>query len=161
MRREAARDRDDVNQPLVSSSMHSETDRASRGPHPLNTVSFHGVAAMLLLAVMWGLSIRATKLGLETVPPVTLTVMRFAAAAPLLLVLVIGRERLPRRALTRVAALGVLGVSLGQVAQAFGVEGTTASVGTTISATIPVFVVVFAALRLKQPVTGRCPRRHG
>ena len=155
MRREAARDRDDVNQPLVSSPMHSETGRASRGPHPLNAVSFHGVAAMLLLAVMWGLSIPATKLGLETVPPVTLTVMRFAAAAPLLLVLVVGRERLPRRVLTRVAALGVLGVSLGQVAQAFGVEGTTASVRTTISATIPVFVVAFAALRLKQPVTGR------
>src|SRR5215468_11927125 len=30
-----------------------------------------------------------------------------------------------------------------------------ASVGTIISATIPVFVVVFAALRLRQPVTGR------
>jgi O-acetylserine/cysteine efflux transporter len=33
--------------------------------------------------------------------------------------------------------------------------GTTASVGTIISATIPVFVVLFAALRLKQRVTHR------
>jgi drug/metabolite transporter (DMT)-like permease len=49
----------------------------------------------------------------------------------------------------------VLGISVGQVAQAFGVEGTSASAGTIISATIPVFVVVFAALRLKQPVTAR------
>ena len=29
-------------------------------------------AAMLLLAVMWGLSIPLTKLGLETLPPLTL-----------------------------------------------------------------------------------------
>jgi drug/metabolite transporter (DMT)-like permease len=72
-----------------------------------------------------------------------------------LLVFAVGKERLPWRALPPVAALGVLGISVGQVAQAFGVEGTSASVGTIISATIPVFVVVFAALRLKQPVTGR------
>jgi drug/metabolite transporter (DMT)-like permease len=43
---------------------------------------------------------------------------------------------------------------VGQVAQTLGVVGTSASVGTIISATIPVFVVVFAALRLKQPVSG-------
>jgi O-acetylserine/cysteine efflux transporter len=55
----------------------------------------------------------------------------------------------------RAAALGVLGIGVGQVAQALGVRDTSASVGTIISATIPVFVVVFAALRLKQPVTGR------
>jgi DNA-binding transcriptional LysR family regulator len=42
----------------------------------------------------------------------------------------------------------------GQVAQAFGVAGTSASVGTIISATIPVFVVVFAAIRLRQSVAG-------
>lgn len=44
---------------------------------------------------------------------------------------------------------------MAQVAQAFGVAGTSASVGTIISATIPVFVMVFAALRLKQPVPDR------
>ena len=44
---------------------------------------------------------------------------------------------------------------MGQVAQTFGVARTSASVGTIISATIPVFVVLFAALRLKQAVSGR------
>ena len=38
------------------------------------------VGAMLLLAVMWGLSIPVTKLGLATMPPLTLTVLRFAIA---------------------------------------------------------------------------------
>ncbi|QRM31900.1 DMT family transporter [Microvirga sp. VF16] len=110
---------------------------------------------MLLLAAMWGLSIPVTKLGLLTMPPLTLTALRFAIAVPLLMLLIVGRQTLPRRAIPRVAALGVLGIGVGQVAQTFGVAGTSASVGTIISATIPVFIVVFAALRLKQPVSGR------
>lgn len=117
--------------------------------------SLRSIAAMLLLAVMWGLSIPVTKLGLVTLPPLTLTALRFAIAVPLLLFFVLGSRRLPWRSLPRVAALGILGIGIGQVAQTLGVEGTTASVGTIISATIPVFVVVFAALRLKQSVSGR------
>jgi drug/metabolite transporter (DMT)-like permease len=110
---------------------------------------------MLALAVMWGLSIPITKLGLQTAPPLTLTAMRFAGAVPLLFAFAVGKYALPFRTLARLAALGVLGIGVGQVSQALGVRDTSASVGTIISATIPVFVVVFAALRLKQPVTGR------
>jgi O-acetylserine/cysteine efflux transporter len=110
------------------------------------------VLTMLLLAVMWGLSIPATKLGLQTLPPLTLTALRFAVAVPLLLPFVAG-QLLPWRDLLSLAALGLLGVSFGQVAQAFGVAGTSASVGTILSATIPVFIVIFAALRLKQSVS--------
>lgn len=116
-------------------------------------LTLRSVTAMLLLAVIWGLSIPATKLGLVTMPPLTLTALRFLVAAPLLMIVAFDRLRVPRRALPRIAALGVLGISLGQAMQAFGVEGTSASAGTIISATIPVFVVVFAALRLKQPVS--------
>jgi drug/metabolite transporter (DMT)-like permease len=112
------------------------------------------LAALLLLAVMWGLSIPVTKLGVMTLPPLTLTALRFAIAVPLLLLFVIGRHRLPSHAIPRVAGLGILGVGVGQVAQTFGVADTSASVGTIISATIPVFVVIFAAFRLKQPVSG-------
>jgi drug/metabolite transporter (DMT)-like permease len=52
--------------------------------------------------------------------------------------------------LPRVAARGLLGIGIGQVAQTFGVAGTSASVSTIISATIPVSIVFFAAIRLKQ-----------
>jgi drug/metabolite transporter (DMT)-like permease len=103
--------------------------------------------AMLLLAIMWGLSIPATKLGLQDLP--------FGVAVPFLFLLALGRLRVPWRAVPGVAALGVLGITLGNVAQSFGVQGTSASAGTIISATIPVFVVIFAAIRLKQAVTGR------
>ncbi|MEZ0167439.1 DMT family transporter [Microvirga sp. TS319] len=110
---------------------------------------------MLLLAIMWGLSIPVTKLGLLTLPPLTLTALRFAIAVPLLVLFTLGRKQPPWRALPSIAALGVLGIGVGQVAQAFGVAGTSASVGTIISAAIPIFVVMFAALRLKQPVSRR------
>lgn len=135
------------------------TDRAVRDGSVLpvlrDGLSIRSVAAMLFLAVTWGLSIPATKLGLETVPPLMLTALRFLVAVPLLMVLAVGRLWVPQRAIPRIAALGVMGISLGNVAQSFGVQGTSASAATIISATIPVFIVVFAAFRLKQPVTGR------
>ncbi|OWW00449.1 DMT family transporter [Rhizobium sp. R693] len=110
---------------------------------------------MFLLAVMWGLSIPITKLGLETVPPLMFTAMRFLVAVPLLLILAAGRLRVPLRAAPSIIALGVMGITLGNVAQSFGVQGTSASVGTIVSATIPIFIVIFAALRLGQFVAGR------
>jgi O-acetylserine/cysteine efflux transporter len=125
----------------------SETAMAPTG------ASLRNLSAALFLAVMWGLSIPITKLGLDTLPPLTLTALRFVIAVPLMFMLVVGKQKLPLRAMPRVAALGVLGIGIGQVAQTFGVAGTSASVGTTISAAIPAFVVVFAALRLRQPVS--------
>lgn len=109
---------------------------------------------MLLLALMWGLSIPITKLGLQSLPPLTLTALRFAVAVPILMLFVI-RKPVPWQAMPQMIALGILGIGVGQIAQIFGIEGTTASVGTIISATIPVFVVIFAALRLRQRVTLR------
>lgn len=117
--------------------------------------SWQSIAAMLLLAVMWGLSIPATKLGLITLPPLTLTALRFAVAVPVLLFFAFGRRGLPWRSLARIAGLGILGIGVGQVAQTLGVSGTSASVGTIFTATIPIFVVIFAALRLKQTVSRR------
>ncbi len=121
----------------------------------MRTPSPKSVAAMLSLAIMWGLSIPITKLGLETVPPLTLTALRFVVAVPLFFILAAGRLRMPRRAVPSIVALGVMGITLGNVAQSLGVRGTSASVGTIISATIPIFIVILAAIRLKQAVAGR------
>nr|WP_320410168.1 EamA family transporter [Mesorhizobium sp. Root157] len=64
------------------------------------------IAGMMLLAVLWGLSIPITKLGLDTMPPMTFTALRFAFAVPFLFVFAIGRHRIPLSALPKVAALG-------------------------------------------------------
>ena len=62
-------------------------------------LSVKSVSAMLVLVVMWGLSIPLTKLGLLTLPPLTLTALRFVIAMPLLCLCAMGRPRLPWRAL--------------------------------------------------------------
>lgn len=108
---------------------------------------------MLLLAVLWGLSIPITKLGLKSMPPIAFTALRFAFAVPFLFFFAIGRHRIPLAALPQMAALGVIGIGIGNLSQSFGVAGASASVGTIISATIPVFIVILAALRLGQAVS--------
>ena len=122
---------------------------------PLSGLNVRNIGAMLLLAILWGLSIPVTKLGLKSLPPLTLTAMRFLVAVPLMMILAARRLRLPWRAVPSIVALGVMGISFGNVAQSFGVRGVSASTGTIISATIPILLVIFAALRLKQPVTVR------
>ena len=57
---------------------------------PRGSASPRSIAAMLLLAIIWGLSIPVTKLGLLTLPPLTLTALRFLIATPLLLMFAMG-----------------------------------------------------------------------
>jgi drug/metabolite transporter (DMT)-like permease len=120
---------------------------------PPPSLTWRSMASMALLAVMWGLSIPLTKLGLQDMSPTTLTALRFAFAVPPLMAYVIGRHPLTRQARPQVLGLGLVGIFIGQVAQALGVSGTSASIGTIVSATIPIFIVLFAAIRLKQTVT--------
>jgi drug/metabolite transporter (DMT)-like permease len=108
---------------------------------------------MLLLALMWGLSIPITKLGLGSVPPMTLTALRFMVAVPLMMFLARRELRVPATAVLPIIGLGVMGITLGNIAQSFGVQGTSASVATILSATIPLFIVILAAIRFKQAVT--------
>jgi O-acetylserine/cysteine efflux transporter len=108
---------------------------------------------MLLLALIWGLSIPVTKLGLGTIPPMTFTALRFMVAVPLFMFLARRELRLPKEAIPGVIGLGVMGITLGNVAQSFGVQGTSSSVATILSATIPIFMVILAAIRFKQHVT--------
>jgi O-acetylserine/cysteine efflux transporter len=114
------------------------------------------IVALIFLAIIWGGSIPATKLGLRDFPPLTLTALRYLAAAPFFAVLLVNRKLPPLRGLMAMAALGVLGIAVGQVFQVLGVERTSASVATVLSATIPILVVLLVALRLRQPVG----RRH-
>jgi len=68
--------------------------------------SLRSVGAMLLLSLMWGLSIPVTKLGLQSLPPLTLTALRFVIAVLLLTIFVLGRQRILLRALLLSLGLG-------------------------------------------------------
>ena len=117
-------------------------------------MTVRSLGALLLLAIVWGGSIPLTKLGLRDIPPLTLTALRYLVAAPCFLWLLRGRRLPPPRATAAAAGLGLLGIGVGQVSQTLGVRLTPASVATVVSALIPVFVVVLAAVRLRQPVGG-------
>ena len=134
---------------LPSISAPADMDR--RG----TPASLRNMGAMLLLAGIWGLTIPMTKFGVMTIPPLTMTALRFAIAVPLMFVFLIGRPKLPWRAFPGLAALGIFGIGVGQITQSLGVAEISASVGAVISATIPVFIVILAALRLKQAVSAR------
>ena len=116
-------------------------------------LSLLSIGGMILLAVLWGLSIPITKLGLNSMPPITFTTLRFAFAVPFLFLFAIGRYRIPLAALPHVAALGLVGIGIGNLSQSFGIAEASASVSTIVSATIPVFIVILAAMRLGQSVS--------
>jgi len=113
------------------------------------------LATLVLLAIIWGGSIPATKLALADMRPMTLNAMRYLLAAPLCLPLLAGRP-IPRpRPLLAMLGLGALSALVGQICQVLGVKLTAASVATVIGATIPILFVLLAALRLKQPIGPR------
>ncbi|HKX17568.1 MAG TPA: DMT family transporter, partial [bacterium] len=107
------------------------------------------LGALLLLAIVWGGSIPLTKLGLRDIPPLTLTALRYLTAAPCFLWLLRGRRLPSAGGCAAAAALGLLGIGVGQVSQTLGVRLTPASVATVVSALIPAFVVALAAVRLR------------
>lgn len=129
--------------------MTAATLVAEKQPIPVMSL-----VALAVLIVVWGLSIPVTKLGLADFPPMTLTALRYLAAAPFFVWFALRAPLPPLRALIAMAAIGIVGIGIGQVSQAVGVNLTAASVATVIGATIPILVVLLAALRLGQRIRG-------
>ncbi len=105
--------------------------------------------ALALLTLIWGLSIPVMKLGLAVLPPLALVSLRYLGAAPFFALYLIGRRRPRARALAAMAGLG-FGLGAGQVLQILGLQQTSAAIATIVLATVPIFTVVLAVLRLRQ-----------
>ncbi|MGH7121384.1 MAG: DMT family transporter [Acetobacteraceae bacterium] len=110
---------------------------------------------LCVLVVIWGLSVPAMKLGLESLPPFTLVALRYVVAAPCFMLFLLGQPLPPRRLLLSMAGLGVVGVDLGQATQIVGLAHTSAALGTVITASIPLFTVLLAATKLRQTLLPR------
>jgi O-acetylserine/cysteine efflux transporter len=82
-----------------------------------------------------------------------LTALRFMVAVLQLMFLARRELWAPAHPVLPIACLGVMGITLGNVAQPFGVQGTSASVATILSAIIQLFIVILAAVRVWQSVT--------
>ncbi len=119
------------------------------------TLDARGLGALVLLALIWGGSIPATKLGLADLPPLTLTALRYLFAAPLFAFILRRSYGDLRRDFWPLVLLAAINAVPGQVLQTVGVRYTAAVPASLLNATVPVWFVVLASLRLGQRLTPR------
>jgi len=100
------------------------------------------ILALTAAGVLWGLTVPLSKLSLEWLGPGWLTVVRFAAAAPLLAV--VARRELRGALVPRVGAAGALGFGAVTVLQNAGIERTSVSHAALVVGTAPVLVALIA-----------------
>jgi drug/metabolite transporter (DMT)-like permease len=116
-----------------------------------------GHLAMLGANVMWGLMSPVAKLVMAAgvVSPLLLTDCRICGAALLfwMLSFFYRREHVPPGDLLRLAGAGMLGILLNQGSFIFGVGLTSPGEASLITTTMPMWVMLLAALILKEPVT--------
>jgi drug/metabolite transporter (DMT)-like permease len=113
---------------------------------------------MLAVVLIWGLNFSVTKGAFATFPPLAFTAVRFAIASVVLVLLVRrieGNAPLPRGALVRLIALGVVGNTLYQIGFISGLARTTASNSALILAAMPPVTAVAAAALGVDPVRPR------
>ena len=103
---------------------------------------------------MWGGSLPATKLALDSFGPFTLAASRLLLAS-ILFVLVLGPSafrRLPLEDVVKMAGLGVIGCAGVQALQALGTGQTSAATATVLASTSPLWIALLAPVFLREPV---------
>jgi O-acetylserine/cysteine efflux transporter len=100
------------------------------------------ILALAAAGVLWGLTVPLSKVSLEWLAPGWLTVVRFAAAAPLLAV--VARRELRGALVPRVGAAGALGFGAVTLLQNAGIERTSVSHAALVVGTAPVLVALIA-----------------
>ena len=117
-------------------------------------------SAFALLAVMlWGLAFPLIQEGLDSFGPVTLGFLRFALASAVLMGFVL--LRYPFRDIVDTMArewkplfaLGLLYVTIPNIAQNIGLENGTSSIASVIQSSGPVMTLAFAVVLLKERFT--------
>lgn len=116
-----------------------------------------GHIAMIAANSMWGLMSPVAKVVLTagTVTPLLLTDLRIAGAAILFWItsLFTPNEKVPPADLLRLAGAACLGILFNQGCFIFGVGLSSPGEASIITTTMPMWVMVLAALILKEPIT--------
>ncbi len=101
---------------------------------------------------MWGGSLPATKLALDSFGPFTLAAARLLLASALFLVVLrpAALWRLPRGDALKMAGLGVIGCAGVQALQALGTAQTSAATATVLASTSPLWIAVLAPVFLRE-----------
>lgn len=113
------------------------------------------LVGLMALNLVWGGSLPATKVALESFTPLVLTTLRLVVAALLFVCLVgIGPIiRLGWRQAGVAGGLGVVGYTGTQALQAVGAAGTDAASATVLVVTAPLWIAILAAVVLRERLT--------
>ena len=114
-----------------------------------------GLLCGLAAASIWGGMYVVSKVVLEIIPPFALVSIRLLLGAlTLVIVLLIrGFPKIPRQQFLQVLGVGFVGYGISLSLQFLGTKLSTAANGSLVTSATPAFVLVFAALLLRERIT--------
>jgi drug/metabolite transporter (DMT)-like permease len=116
--------------------------------------AIYGIAA----AAIWGGQYVVADVVLKTIPPFTLLSIRLILGALVLAPFVLrllGQQRPTRREIVQMLAVGFVGFGISVGAQFVGTDLSSAINGTLITSASPAFILLFAALILRERLSGQ------
>lgn len=115
--------------------------------------ALYGITA----AAIWGGMYVVSDVVLETIPPFTLLTLRLLLGGLVLglLFLRVGEKMPPFRDMLPILGVGFIGFGISIGAQFVGTDKSTAINGALITSASPAFILIFAALILREPLTGQ------
>ncbi len=135
----------------------SAADPLSRRPAVVRRISVDDLG-MLLVCLIWGMNFSVTKSAFDQLAPLPFTAIRFVVSSVLLWIIIKvteGSVALPRRALSQLVILGLLGNTFYQLAFMLGLARTTATNSALILSTVPTVVAVMAGTLGLERITSR------
>ncbi|MCE7947310.1 MAG: DMT family transporter [Chloroflexi bacterium CFX4] len=120
-----------------------------------STQTLRGALYGITAAALWGAMFVVSDAMMKVIPPLTLLSIRLGIAALMFIGIVAaqGKLRLPRRAALHLMLLGVLGFGMSVGLQFVGTALSSAINGSVITSASPAFIVLFAWLLLREPLT--------
>jgi len=114
-----------------------------------------GLLCGLGAASIWGGMYVVSKVVLEIIPPFSLVTLRLILGAiTLAIVLVVrGFPKIPARQVWQVLGVGFVGYGVSLSLQFLGTKLSTAANGSLVTSATPAFVLIFAAILLKEKIT--------
>jgi O-acetylserine/cysteine efflux transporter len=113
------------------------------------------VAALITASLFWGTAVSATKYALRGFGPITLLAIALTAGTVTLWAIVVLRGHRPPPPLRRALLLGLFEPALAYAGDLLGLARTTAANGALLSGLESVFIVLLAAVFLRERITGR------
>lgn len=123
----------------------------------LSLVKKYFLLIIVIIVVFWAFAFPFIKIGLQELSPVNLTIMRLFIACFVFLLLILIKPRsfskLHKKDIPRIFLLGFIGIIVYHLGLNYGEQYISPSVASLIIATIPIFVVILAAIFLKERIT--------